>query len=201
MKKTTFLYTVFLVLVLGGVAAAEVPTGIAGLVLGKNTDEFKKSLKPETSMTLRQAPYIHELETAPIPGYRYGFLWVGNCADPGRIVRIRMKYADPSKKFYNQLLKRYKKQLGEPSEWKGDPFHIVIAWKWSFTDRNNNTISITLQHNTRDEEESLGNSVKMAMWNLIEEEKKCYANKRAQEKTEAKHTAQMTADWDLLIPQ
>ncbi len=59
----------------------------------------------------------------------------------------------------------------------GDPFHIMIAWKWSFTDKDGNNISLILQHNTRDEEEKQGNAVKMTMWNLMLEEERCFEKK------------------------
>jgi hypothetical protein len=91
----------------------------------------------------------------------------GSSIEPSRIVRLKFKYADNSKRFFDELLKRYKANLGKPGEWRGGPFHIVIAWKWSFTDRDGNDISFILQHNTRDEEEKQGNAVKMTLWNLF----------------------------------
>ena len=49
----------------------------------------------------------------------------------------------------DELLERYKVNLGKPDEWRGDPFNILIAWKWSFTDKDGNNISLILQHNAR----------------------------------------------------
>lgn len=72
------------------------------------------------------------MKTIDIPGYKYGLLRVGNCMDSERIVRIKMKYANPSKKFYQKLLEHLKERFGEPNEWRGDPFHIFRAWKWGF---------------------------------------------------------------------
>ena len=133
--------------------------------------------------------------------FKRGLIWVGSCENPGKILRIKLKYADSSKKFYKKLLKRYKKKFGDPSEWRGDPFHIVIAWKWSFVDEDNNRISMILQHNTRDEDESIGNSVKLTVWNLIEEEKKCFKKKTAGETKKPKKQRKTPADWDKLIPR
>ena len=101
-------------------------------------------------------------------------------------MRVRLKYADSSKKFYKELLKRFKRKFGDPTEWQGDPFHIVLAWKWAFTNPQGNRISLVLQHNTRDEEESIGNTVKITTWNLIEAERECYRQKSTAESKKKK---------------
>ena len=201
MKKVYILAIILLGVSLPRICFADAPHKVGGFLLGGQMTEFSDRLKMDTLLPLRHSKFIHEIETIELLGFKNGLLWVGNCADPGRIVRIRLKYENPSKKFYQQLLKRYKKRFGDPSEWKGDPFHIVIAWKWSFVDKENNRISLVLQHNTRDEDESIGNSVKLTMWNLIEDERECYDKKTAAEtkKTEKKKKGQ--ADWEALIPQ
>lgn len=176
------------------------PTGIAGFFLGKQLDEYKSRVQYETLFPLRHSKFIHEVEIDVPEGFKNGLLWVGTCADPGKIVRIRLKYQDASKKFYEALLKRFKQRFGNPSEWRGDPFHIVLAWKWAFTDKQGNRISLLLQHNTRDQEESIGNTVKMTMWNLVEEERRCHEKKEVgKEKKPSGKTPEPA--WDLLIPQ
>ena len=101
------------------------------------------------------------------------------------------------------MLKRFKKHFGEPNEWRGDPFHIVLAWKWSFTDKDNNSISLILQHNARDQEEKQGNSIKMTMWNLIDKETLCYEKKRAEDVKKYPKTARKSKkiDWNTFIPR
>lgn len=188
-----------------GLILAQAPHQVGGFVLGKHISEYKEFLKMDSMMPMRNRTYIHEVEVAELEGYKSGLIWVGNCADPGRIVRIKLKYIDSSRKFYNELLKRYKKRFGEPSEWRGDPFHIVIAWKWSFVDANNKTISLILQHNTKDEEEKIGNSVKLTIWDLINEEQRCAEQKSAdmQKSSRKKKRGEKSKsiDWDRLIPQ
>ncbi len=188
-----------------GLILAQAPHQVGGFVLGKHISEYKEFLKMDSMMPMRNRTYIHEVEVAELEGYKSGLIWVGNCADPGRIVRIKLKYIDSSRKFYNELLKRYKKRFGEPSEWRGDPFHIVIAWKWSFVDANNKTISLILQHNTKDEEEKIGNSVKLTIWDLINEEQRCAEQKSAdmQKSSRKKERGEKSKsiDWDRLIPQ
>ena len=91
-------------------------------------------------------------------------------------------------------------------EWRGDPFHIVIAWKWSFTDNDNNRISLILQHNTKDQEEKMGNSVKISMTNKIEEERLCYEkgfSKSEEKMRKQKHAGKKKGpvNWDLFVPR
>jgi hypothetical protein len=113
---------------------------------------------------------------------------------------MRFKYTNGSKKFYDELLKRYNARFGKPSEWRGDPFHITIAWKWRFVDQAGNTISMILQHNTKDQDEKKGNSIKMTMWNLLEQESRCFEKAHASE-TGKKTQKRKTVDWEQLIPR
>ena len=158
---------------------AQAPHEIAGFVLGKNISHYKDQIKPETDLPMRHMESIHEVEIKHLDGFKSGLLTYGTCYKSGRILKIRLKYADNSKKFYEKLLKRFKSRFGKPGEWQGDPFHIVISWKWSFTDKENNKISLQLQHNTKDVEEKLGNSVKLSMTNAIEAERRCLNKKEA----------------------
>jgi hypothetical protein len=79
----------------------------------------------------------------------------------------------------------------------------VLAWKWSFTDKDNNRISLILQHNTRDQEEKRGNSIKMTMWNLIEKETLCHEKKLAEavKKSPTAGRKSKKIDWNIFIPR
>ena len=123
------------------------------------------------------AEYLKEVEIQHTPGYKSGLIVYGDCASPGRIVRIKLKYSDPREKFYKTLLEKYKKRFGKPDTWHGDPFHVVVAWKWTFTDEKGNRIGMILQHNTEDSSEKLGNVVKLYMYNLEEEEMECHRSR------------------------
>jgi hypothetical protein len=80
----------------------------------------------------------------------------------------------------------------------------MVAWKWSFTDKNNNDISLILQHNTRDEEEKMGNAVKLTMWNLLEEESNCFEKKHPEAAGSPnagfKFDESESIDWNYFIP-
>ena len=183
--------------------AAEVPHELAGFVLGGEMNDYKDLLKLDTILPIRYFETLKEVEIKEIEGFKTGLITFGTCSEPWKVIRFKFKYADSSKKFYNKLLKRFKKRFGEPNEWRGDPFHIVLAWKWSFTDKDNNSISLILQHNTRDQEEKKGNSVKMTMWNLIEKETLCHEKKRAETGKKSPKTGRKSKkiDWNIFIPR
>jgi hypothetical protein len=190
-------------LVLNGGYAAEVPHELAGFVLGGELKVYKDLLKLDTILPIRYFETLKEVEIKEIEGFKTGLITFGTCSEPWKIVRFKFKYADSSKKFYNKLLKRFKKRFGDPNEWRGDPFHIVLAWKWSFTDKDNNSISLILQHNTRDQEEKQGNSIKMTMWNLIDIETLCLEKKRAETDKKSPKTSRKSKkiDWNKFIPR
>jgi hypothetical protein len=180
---------------------AETPHQLAGFVLGDQFTKYQDLVDMQTKMPLRRSKSIDAIEVRDRKGFKYGLIWVGNCIVPSRIVSLRMKYADSSKKFYDELLKRFKKRFGEPSEWRGDPFHIVISWKWSFVDDQKNRISMILEHNKKDEDETVGNTVKMTMWNLIEEERNCEKEKLPEPVQKTAKTEEEPPNWDLLVPR
>jgi len=134
-------------------------------------------------MPIRDQQYLQIVEIGNLEGYKSGNIAFGNCARPGQIVRIKLKYEYSDKEFYNELLDQFKKKFGEPDEWRGDPFHVIVAWKWSFKDKDNNKISLILQY-SRDEDYKWGNSVKLTNNTLVEQERTCY-EKEHQEKSAA----------------
>ncbi|MGD8254027.1 MAG: hypothetical protein PVJ11_09090 [Syntrophobacterales bacterium] len=160
------------------VSADKAPKQIAGLVLGEQIATFVDLVRMETATPLRDRKYLREARIREIDGYRSGTVGFGNCNKPGQIVRIKLKYEYTDKNFYNELLDQFKKKFGEPDEWRGDPFHVIIAWKWSFTDEDNNKISLILQH-SRDEDYKWGNSVKFTNTTLLEQEQNCYQKKHS----------------------
>ena len=206
MKKTGILCLGLTICLVTGVWAAQVPYQVGGFTLGKAISEHPDLLKMETALPIRYMEYIKEVEISDIPGFKSGLIGYGDCFKPGRIVRIKLKYSDSSKKFFNSLLKHFKERFGEPEEWRGDPFHMVVAWKWSFIDSKNNRISLTLQHNTKDEEEKIGNAVKLTMTNFLDEEQNCFEKKHPEsrgssgKKAKGKKT-EPSKNWDLFIPR
>jgi hypothetical protein len=186
--------------------ADEVPHAVAGFVIGQNVAEFSDQLQMDTRLPLRYQEYLQEVEIKPLTGFKSGLITYGNCAQPGRIVRIKMKYADASRAFYDALLKRVERRFGKPTDYDGDPFHIVIDWKWSFIDAEGSRITMHLSHNSRDTEEKFGNAVKLTLTNGVKEERQCFraGNPQQREQGASPHPPlkSMTAeDWKRFIPQ
>jgi hypothetical protein len=187
------------------VGADSIPHEVSGFVLGTDISAYTGRVKMETALPVRYEPYIVEVETVSFPGFKTGLIGVGQCDRPGKILRIKMKYADSSPKHYDRLLEKFKERFGEPTEWRGDPFHIVKAWKWSFLDPNGEQISLTLQHNTLDQEEKTGNTVKLSLTGQIEREQQCQQKKDNIEEKDPgaspPQTSPQTLDWERCIPR
>jgi hypothetical protein len=182
--------------------AADAPHELAGFRLGGKIADYRHLIKFESILPVRYLESLKEAEIKDIKGFKTGFVYYGTCMQPPRIGRLKFKYADYTNKFYDALLKRFKAHFGEPDQWRGDPFHIVLAWKWSFTDRDGNDISLILQHNIRDEEEKQGNSIKMTMWNLMKAEDRCFQDKSGKpQKDSLRHSQGLSIDWDRFIPR
>jgi hypothetical protein len=157
---------------------AEGPRKIGGFVLGTDIGAYKDLLRMETALPIRHMEYLTEVETKNIEGYKSGYVVYGTCVHPGRIVKIKLKYGIPDRWFFDELLSRFKKKFGQPSEWKGDPFQTLIAWKWSLKDAQNNPMTMILQHYSGDDEEyTRGNSLRLIMRGLIDQEHRCFEQK------------------------
>ena len=204
MKKRIFFLIMVICFLMAERLSAQAPNEIAGFALGKNISDYQDMVRMETMLPIRYAEFLKEVEIRNIPGYKSGLITYGNCAVPGRILRIKLKYADSSRKFYNNLLDRYKNRFGKPDRWRGDPFHVLVAWKWSFTDKDGNRISMILQHNIEDTTRKLGNAVKLSMLNFEEEEFQCFEKKESRirvPESDEDRKIMVDPDWDLFIPR
>lgn len=204
MKKNTFLWVNMAILLYHGICLAQAPHQVAGFALGRDIGDYKEMVKMEISLPIRHMEYLKEVEIKQMQWFKSGLIAYGDCDAPGRIVRIKLKYADSTEKFYETLLKRFKKRFGEPGEWRGDFFQVILAWKWSFTDSQNNRISMTLQHNIRDEEQKMGNSIKLTMTNLVKKERLCFEQRHPETRKrprKQKSKSRGRIDWDRLVPR
>ena len=207
MKKIKFLFLLLVGLVASGACfAADAPHQVAVFKLNSNIADVKDYVIMETALPIRYLENIEELEIKPIAGFKSGLIAYATCAAPGNIVRVKLKYEDSTKKFFETLLKQIEQKYGKPDEYRGDPFHIFISWKWSFIDKDKNLISLTLQHNSMDTEEKMGNAIKLTMTNLIEEDQRCYKIKALDQRDKLRQRKEkiMTPElsgWDLYAPR
>jgi len=206
MKKLLFISILAYLGITGICLAGEAPHQVGVFVLNRDIADFKDYVIMETALPIRYMENIEEVEIKPIKGFKSGLIAYATCAAPGHIVRIKLKYRDSSKTFFENLLKGIKKKYGEPDDYRGDPFHILIAWKWSFTDDEDNHISLTLQHNTLDAEEKKGNAIKLTMTNLIERDQGCHKSKALDHREKLRQRDGKVIDpglsgWDLYVPR
>lgn len=206
MKTKTVLVLTLLLLGNLAMALSEAPDQVGGFVLNQNIKAFEDRVIMDTALPVRYAENIEEVEIKFTQGFKSGLIAYGTCEKPGHIVRIKLKYADSSKRFYKDLLKKFKKRFGEPDEYRGDPFKIVDAWKWSFVNKQNQKISLILQHNAMDEQEKMGNAVKLTNTTLIEEDHLCYKHKQLDfrerlRQREWKAVKPQDSGWELFLPR
>jgi len=208
MKKivvTATLICAALLCLAGMAGAADGPRQVAGFVLGDDIAAYKDTADLMSALPIRYAEYLREVIIKDVPGVKTGQIYYGVCQNPGKILRIRLKYADSSKKFFEELLERTQKRFGKPTEWRGDPFGVVIAWKWSMKIKDGRQVSMILQHNSLDDEEAKGNTIKLALTEEMQQERACYLKSHpgSPENPEAGDSGADTpgpVDWGLLVP-
>ena len=201
MKLRGILWLAIFIFAANGVWAANAPRHLGGFSLGEDIKRFESKVDMSTMLPLRYMPTLKEVKIMPQHGIKSGLIYYGTCSSKGSIIRIRLKFSDSSRGFFKTLLKKYKSRFGKP-EWRGDSFGIVVAWKWSFVDDDGNTISLIIQHNTRDPDQRVGNAVKMTMTNLMQEERGCWQKKKVDSTypQQASTDENTSVDWEQFIP-
>ncbi len=202
------LFVLGILVVRGPAGAGEqtIPQAVGPFAFGQDIADLAAFVKMETALPLRYQEYLNEVEIKPLAGFKSGLITYGLCARPGEVVRIKLKYLDSRREFYDALLERVKQRFGRPSEYNGDPFHIVISWKWSFADADGHRVTLNLAHNTRDVEEKFGNTLKITMLDAIAQERECYLKQNAlvreREADRPIPLKQMSSqEWDRLVPR
>ncbi len=161
------------------------PRELAGFKLGQPLDQYRAKLDMNSVIPVRYRRYLAEVDVIPGPGYKSGYLVFGTCTESHPIVRIRMKYLDCSKKFYQELLDRFTKRFGDPDEYRGDPFQTFLAWKWRFRDAKGERVGLVLEHYTgQDDEYPHCTTVKLTLNSQIDRERACYLKKHPKLKRE-----------------
>ncbi len=189
-----FLSLLFLVLA-GTASAQEIPHEVGGFILGSNVTDY-----PD----IEYSNFLKEVVIYDWNGFDKGIISYGICAFPGEIVKIKLKYADSSKSFFETLLKKYKKKFGKPDEWKGDSFGILHIWKWTFVDKDKKQINLILQHNTRNPNENMGNMVKLYLPDRIALEHQCFTKQCTSVENmgeRMQHMMPKKDNWDYFIPK
>ena len=176
-------------LLLGGrpALAAEAPDSLAGIKLGATVEEQASQLVPTEANKTFHRPALGIMPAAALKGFRSGYVDYGMCAAKGRVVRIKMNYADDSLEFFNRILEALKKRYGEPKEWRGNPFGTLRTWKWSLKSKELGAVSLILMHYAGDDGTFTdGNSIRIAATDLVRAEEVCQAGAIKAKKDEPK---------------
>lgn len=174
MQLKALLLFLFLVVPISG-QAHDIPMSLAGIRLGSDVSTVKHCCKITTDIPLSDERHLNEIDLMPefVPGIKSGTVAYANCSKKGAIVRIKLKFDNSSRSFFDDLLDRYTDKFGKPIKWRGNPFQTVLAWKWSFSDSHGQKINLELTH-SNDDDYKIGNFVKMTSRSLWEEEEACY---------------------------
>ena len=202
MKQLLFTLGCVLTMALPCLGQAAFPIHLGGFVLGEDISDHRERIKMTSCRPMRYMEFLGEGEIQNLPGFKSGLIAFGNCDRPNKIVRIKLKYEDGSKGFFKALMERFEERFGAPSEYLGDPFQILISWKWTFTDRNGGRISLILQHNTKDTDEKIGNAVKLSLTSQIDRERDCFKAKHPKTKGPGRtgKKARGRKMWNLYVP-
>lgn len=177
-------------------AEVTAPTEIAGIHLGSNVLDYPH---------ITQTNFMKEVVVTNWHGFRKGVISYGVCKYKDQILKIDMKYEDKSESFYKKLLKKYRKKFGKPDAFEGDSFGVMRIWKWRFLDADNNHITLALQYNRKNSNETLGSMVKLSMPKRIVEERKCFMTmcdeQNKYRKTKHRRTDDLAPSWEELIPK
>ncbi|MYL84019.1 hypothetical protein GTA51_12850 [Desulfovibrio aerotolerans] len=177
--------------------AAQGPDSLAGIRLGQTVESQAGKLVPTDADRAYHRPYLGVMPVAAFKGFRSGYVDYGLCAAQGRVVRIKMNYADDSLAFFNRILEALKKRYGEPKEWRGNAFGTLRTWKWSLKSKDGLSVSLILMHYAgEDGAFTDGNSIRIAATDLVREEEACHAAKGDGKKSAA--TSENGADIDAL---
>ncbi|MEN8199786.1 MAG: hypothetical protein ABFR63_06890 [Thermodesulfobacteriota bacterium] len=193
--STAILFLFASLLFFTNVQARDIPMEVGNFVLGSNITDY-----PD----VESSNFLKEVVIYDWHGFKKGVISHGICDAPGKIVKIKLKYEDSSKKFFDTLLKKYKKKYGKPDQWKGDSFGIHHVWKWRFVDKDNNRVHLILQHNARNPDENHGNMVKLSLPDQVVREQECFTKactSRLDKQDQKQLLERKKGDWHYFIPR
>jgi hypothetical protein len=185
------------------VQAQVFPTSLGGITLGEDISSIRNICRMHTEIPLSQERHLMEVQLIPhhAPGVKSGTVAYANCDQIGRIVRIKLKFDNNTKEFFDELLQRYRTRFGKPPEWRGDPFQTVMSWKWRFLNPEGEQVNLELTH-SRDEDYKTGNFVKITLRSLWLREDACQdAKNESGAQNDRAPTPANKLDYRLLVPQ
>lgn len=155
--------------------AGDIPKSLNDIELGGVVAKMKKQVKLRRPKPMKGAPWLYRLSIVPNAVYSGGYVLIGTCAAPGRVLRIKLYYRDGTLEGFRKISGELLKQYGDPTEYKGEFDGHTMGNKWSFTDANTKPISLILQRTeSEDPEVGYGNTIKLTNWGMLEAERACW---------------------------
>ena len=175
-------------------AQAKAPGEIGGFALGENISAYADRLDMKSAMPLPDAPYLMRVNVKPLRGFSSGYLLYGACAAPGRIVRIKLRYADSGVYILAEINSSLVQSYGQPEELRDNFDRSYICNKWSLKSDDGQAISLILQHyDGWNPEYDRGSSIKLADWTLLNAERACFLKKEPAKADAPKKDAKVDA--------
>lgn len=163
-----------LIMVAAAFAADRAP-GMIGIRVGQNVSEVKNLVLEDTAVPVWSQEYLSRVDIAPVPGFKSGYVSYGNCAHPGRILRMKLNYEDGGKDFFEKIVAALKERYGARPEFRGDAFGTLKVWKWSLEAPKGTKVSLIVENYAGDDDNySQGNSVRLSVPAWINEEAACW---------------------------
>lgn len=154
---------------------AETPSNLAGIELGGVAAHMKRRIRTNKPRAVDGAPWLVRLPVAPDAFFSGGYVLVGKCAAPGRVIRIKMHYRNGSMEFFRKISGEMLARYGDPTEYKGGIDGRSMGNKWSFNDPWARPLSLILQRTEgEDPETGTGNTIKFTNWGMLEAERACW---------------------------
>ncbi|QLA16033.1 hypothetical protein [Desulfolutivibrio sulfoxidireducens] len=159
-------------------AQAPPPASLGGIDLGADVARFGRYLSPGKGRPAEDAPYLTRRNIKPSGAFRGGYVLAGTCFSPGRVARIKLKYADEGQDFFRRLSGALMDRYGLPTEYKGDLEGQVLGNKWTFTNDRGESVSLIVQHSDADGlDHDQGNIIKLTNWGLVDAERSCFESR------------------------
>jgi len=160
----------------------KIPREVAGLILGSDVKDNAQRLDMSKAMPLWDMPYLTRANILPTKGFRGGYVLFGNCANPGKIVRIKLKYKDKNPGFFQKTGKTLTTRYGDPKPMISDQGGLYLGMAWKFGDHKTGVTALLLEHAAGDDAESSeGNAIRLTDNALLAQEQACYAAARKKE--------------------
>ncbi len=160
-----------------GVCRAEPPSQLAGIRLGDKVGDYADRLDMAKAVPVWDKPYLTRVNVKPTKGFKGGYVLFGNCAAPGRIVRIKFKYRGKDMKFFKARLAALVKRCGEPKVLHPDADGYQ-GRRWLFGPQKSLAVALLLERYEGDGlDVTQGNSIRLTNNVFLGEERACWEAK------------------------